>query len=199
VLADLRASLADYERRLITCGERALEHRRTRLAAAARGLPRPQDLLALATQRLDIASGRLGAGLHRNVAAHAHAFAGPAASLKPALLRRPLELKGARLAEFGARLAPLMSRRLARETERVETQEKLLFSFSPKGPLLRGYAFVHRENGRLARSAGQLDGGEAVQLEFYDGKRGAVVDAPPARRAARAKPARAASTQGDLF
>src|SRR5581483_484834 len=45
VFAELAAALADYERRLITCGHRAIEHRRTRLAAAARGLPRPQELI----------------------------------------------------------------------------------------------------------------------------------------------------------
>src|SRR3984957_12075420 len=36
VLADLAATLADYERRLTTCGARAIEQRRTRLEGAAR-------------------------------------------------------------------------------------------------------------------------------------------------------------------
>jgi exodeoxyribonuclease VII large subunit len=182
VLAELRASLADYERRLITCGERTLEHRRTRLAAAARGLPRPQDLLAIATQRLDIASGRLGAGLHRNVAAHAHAFAGPSSALKPALLRRPLDLKQARLGEIGARLEPLVRRRLERLAERLANLEKLRFSLNPDAPLVRGFARVRRDDGSLVRSAGAVSSGDAVELVFYDGERRAVVDADkPAR------------------
>ncbi|MFI4933902.1 MAG: exodeoxyribonuclease VII large subunit [Caulobacterales bacterium] len=198
VLAELAAALADYERRLVTSGARTIEHRRTRLSAAARGLPRPQELLGLATQRLDIAAGRLGAALQRNVAVHAQAFAGPAAALKPRLLERPLEDKRAYLSELGRRLPPIMARRLERERERVLGQEKLLVSLSPRSPLLRGYALVHRSNGALARSASQLGGGEAVELEFYDGKRGAVVDAPPAKK--RTQPKAAAPTaQGDLF
>src|SRR5580658_4047508 len=78
VLSELKAAVSGQEGRMIACGGRAIELRRTRLSAAARGLPRPQDLLGLATQRLDIAAGRLAAGLHRNVAVHAQALAGPA-------------------------------------------------------------------------------------------------------------------------
>ena len=83
VLAELAASLADYERRLISSG--SLRHRRAPNATAegvVRGLPRPAELLAIATQRLDIASGRLGAALHRNTAAHAEAMARTAGRLK---------------------------------------------------------------------------------------------------------------------
>ena len=200
VLAELAAALADYERRLITCGARAIEHRRTRLSAAARGLPRPQELLGLATQRLDLAAGRLGAGLQRNIAAHAHALAAPASALKPGLLQRPLELKRARLDEIGARLGPILERRLQRERERFVALDKLYRSFDPRGPLKRGYALVHRASGALARSAAALSPGESVEMEFQDGRRGAVVDgASPARPASRPRPAQATSDQGDLF
>jgi exodeoxyribonuclease VII large subunit len=197
VLAELAAALADYQRRLMTCGARVVEHRRTRLSAAARGLPRPQELLGLATQRLDIAAGRLGAALQRNVAAHAHALAAPAGALKPGLLHRPLELKAARLAEIGARLAPLLERRLRREAERLTSLDKLHQSLDPKGPLRRGYALVHRGGGALARSAAALSPGEAVELEFQDGRRAATIDG--AKPPARPKPARVAPAQGDLF
>src|SRR5579884_1519058 len=58
VLAELKALTADYERRLVSCSSRQLEHARTRLLGASRGLPRPMDLLALASQRFDHASSR---------------------------------------------------------------------------------------------------------------------------------------------
>jgi exodeoxyribonuclease VII large subunit len=124
IYADLKASVADFERRLATCGGRMLEHRRTRLAAAERGLPRPQDLLSIATQRLDIASARLGAGLQRNIALHAQAFAGPAAAMKRGLLDRPIALKAERVAGLAARLKPIVDRRLLRDTERLATLER---------------------------------------------------------------------------
>jgi exodeoxyribonuclease VII large subunit len=194
VLAELAASLADYSRRMIANGQRALELRRSRLSAAERGLPRPQDLLAIATQRLDIAAGRLGAGLQRNVSAHAQALAGPAALLKPGLLERPVALKRQRLTEISARLRPIVTRRLQRETERLTSLDRQRVSLNPEGPLERGYALVRRTNGALARSAPGLAIGETVSLKFHDGVRSAVIDG-------RTRQARARDDggQGDLF
>jgi exodeoxyribonuclease VII large subunit len=197
VLAELAASLADYERRLLSSGARALELRRTRLAAAARGLPRPQELLGLATQRLDIASSRLAAGLQRNVAVHAQNLAGPSARLGRGLLDRPIRDGARRVDELGARLAPIMARRLQREGERLASLERQRMSLDPEGPLERGYALVRRADGSLARSAKALAPAEPVTLKFRDGERGAVVDGAAPRRAARA-PAGDAD-QGDLF
>ena len=199
VLAELAANLAGHERRLHACGARAIETRRTRLSAAARGLPRPSDLLAIATQRLDIASGRLGAALHRNTAVHAQALAGPAARLQPRLLEQPIELKRRRLVEISARLAPAIGRRLERAEERLKALDKLRVSVNPDAPLVRGFARVLREDGSLVRSAGMVASGESVGLVFYDGEREAVIDADKPKRAPRAKAAKAPSTQGDLF
>jgi exodeoxyribonuclease VII large subunit len=196
VLADLAAALADYQRRLITCGARAIEQRRTRLEAAGRGLPRPQELLEIATQRLDIAAGRLSAGLQRNVAVHAQALAGAAGRLNPRLLEREAEQKERRLVETSARLAPALARRLQRESERITALGKLHASLNPKGPLRRGYALVFKGDGRLARSSTELRAGQAVRMEFQDGKRDAIVEGAPGRRPRT--PAHGPD-QGDLF
>jgi len=72
VLADLAATLVDYQRRMVTCGGRVVRERRDRLAAASARLPRLPDLLALSTQRLDLASGQLASALRACVAAHRH-------------------------------------------------------------------------------------------------------------------------------
>jgi exodeoxyribonuclease VII large subunit len=196
VFAELAASLADHERRLIAYGARAIDLRRTRLSAAARGLPRPQDLLGLATQRLDIAAGRLSAGLQRNVSAHAHALAGPAAMLKPGLLERPVALKRQRLAEVAGRLIPTISRRLQREGERLASLERQRVSLNPEGPLERGYTLIRRANGRLATSARELAPAEAVRLRFKDGERNAIIDGAPGRKLTRKS---GDTDQGDLF
>jgi len=196
VLAELAASLADYERRLIACGSRAVETRRTRLSAAARGLPRPQDLLGLATQRLDIAAGRLAAGLQRNVSAHAEDLARKGARLTPALLQRDIGEKRRRLADAAGRLTPTVHRRLQRETERLVSLERQRVSLNPEGPLERGYTLIRRANGQLATSARQLAPAEAVRLRFKDGERNAIIDGAPGRKASRTG---AAADQGDLF
>ncbi|MHB8528390.1 MAG: exodeoxyribonuclease VII large subunit [Caulobacteraceae bacterium] len=200
IWAELAASLADFERRLIQCGGRAVEHRRVRLAAAARALPRPRHLLAISTQQLDIASGRLGGALQRNVASHRQDFIVLATAIRPELLRRSISLKIDRVASLAPRLAPSLARALARCAERLAALEKLRLSFNPDGPLKRGFARIHHADGRLARSARALAGGEALKLVFADGDRGAIVEggSPTARRPRDKAPSRTGA-QGDLF
>jgi exodeoxyribonuclease VII large subunit len=199
VLAELAAQLAGCERRLISGGARTLDQARTRLSAAARGLPRPQELLSLASQRLDLAAGRLGAALERNIAVHGHALAGPATALKPGLLQRPLAVKRERLAELAGRLAPLPGRRLEREGERLAALEKLRVSLNPDGPLARGFARVLREDASLVRSSGTLAAGERARLVFQDGERRVVAEGAGAAAAPRRRAQRTEPTQGDLF
>jgi exodeoxyribonuclease VII large subunit len=201
VLAELRAGLADHERRLIRIAARFLDERRHRLAAAARGLPRPADVLALASQRFDLSAGRLSAALARNAAVHERELVRVATRLSPSLLSRRRQAMADQLAGVSSRMRPAAERRLARAGEALAGIEKLRLAFSPKGPLKRGFALVHRADGGLARSAAALAAGEAVRLEFADGDRGAVVDGEARPAAARAprKTTPAASDQGDLF
>ncbi len=176
VRAELAAALADHERRLIQCGARAIEQRRVGLAPAARGLPRPQELLAIASQSLDLASGRLGAALQRNVDAHRHDLSAAASPLKPGLLTGSIAVKRQRLDAVAARLAPCATRGIERAAERLASVEKLRQSFEPYGPLRRGFALVRRADGHLARGAASLTVGEAVSLGFLDGDRAAIID-----------------------
>ncbi len=200
VLAELKAVVLGFEQRMARCTHHALEVRRTRLSAAARGLPKPQDVIGLASQRFDIAAGRLGAALERNAAAHERDLVRISSRLSPGLLDRPRVLKTARVAELGVRLKAAADRRLVQLTERLDRTDQLRRSFDPDGPLVRGFARVHRADGALVRSAAALTAGEGVRLVFADGGRGAVVDgtaAPPAKRAP--KPAPPPKAQGDLF
>jgi exodeoxyribonuclease VII large subunit len=120
VLADLRAAVADMDRRLARAGGRLIEDRRTRLRAVARGLPaRPDDLTALAQQRLDHAGSRLGAGLQRNVALHERGLIAAAGRLTPGLLRRVTERPGERLADLSRRLAPALAAGTAAHEKRL--------------------------------------------------------------------------------
>lgn len=105
VLAELRAGLSGLSGRLDRAGARLLEDRRVRLRAAERGLPaRPEDLTALAQQRLDHASSRLGSGLGRNVELHQRRLIGVGGRLSARLLERAVEQRGARLDGQATRL-----------------------------------------------------------------------------------------------
>ena len=142
VLAELRALVSDYDRRLNNCGGRAIEERRTRLVSAARGLPRPADLLALAQQRLDLAvrglprlddltapaerrfkevAARLDAALQRNTDIHARDLLKVTARLSPDTLHRQRADCGRRVEDLGKRL-DLAARRVP---ERVAQHARL--------------------------------------------------------------------------
>ena len=204
VFADLAATLADYERRMIQSGARMVDLGTARLAAASGRLPRLQDLLAIATQRLDLASGRLGAALTANVAAHRQDLTAKSSSLKPRLLTSSIEVKARTLEALTGRLAPLARRALTQAGDRLGAVEKLRLSLNPDGPLSRGFARVAGADGRLVRSAGALHAGDAVKLVFHDGDRVAVIDgaalassSPPRKAPPQVRPPGA--EQGRLF
>jgi exodeoxyribonuclease VII large subunit len=223
VFTELKAGVADFERRLNRCAGRMLEERRHRLAAAARGLPRPADVLALASQRFDLAAGRLGAALSRNTAVHERELVRAASRLTPGLLNRPYQLKAERLADQSRRLAAAVARvrdhtvrrarlpelaarmkqalriRLIREEERTSRLGQLLASLNPDRPLQRGFARVHLADGTLAQRAADLSAGDAVRLVFADGDRGAVVTGAAGAKPAKPAKAKAPAEQGDLF
>jgi exodeoxyribonuclease VII large subunit len=142
VLAELRALVSDYDRRLNNCGGRAVEERRTRLISAARGLPRPTDLLALAQQRLDLAvrglprlddltapaerrfkdaAARLDTALQRNTDIHARDLLKVTARLSADTLHRQRDDARRRVGDFGRRL-DLAARRVP---ERVAQHARL--------------------------------------------------------------------------
>jgi exodeoxyribonuclease VII large subunit len=200
VLAELRAGLADHERRLIRIAARFLDERRHRLAAAARGLPRPADVLALASQRFDLSAGRLSAALARNAAVHERELVRVATRLSPSLLTRRRQAMADQLAGVSTRLRPAAERRIARARDVLTSLDKLRLSLNPDGPLARGFARVHHADGTLARTAADLRAGEGVKLVFKDGDRGAIIDGE-ARTPVRAvkKPTTAPADQGDLF
>ncbi len=209
VLADLRFAVADLERRLDRAGSRLLEDRRTRLRAVARGLPaRPEELVALAQQRLDHASSRLASGLQRNADLHERRLVAVGGRLSRALLDRAIERRGDRLEGVAARLAAPIPRRIERAQDRLHGLSRALASLDPKKPR-PGFARIDDETGRMIASAAALSPGQAVTLVFPDGSKGARIDGggdAPAAAPVRAAPPRPTPKpkagpvdQGDLF
>ena len=222
VLTDLKAQLADFDRRMQRCTGRAIELRRTRLTGV---------------------SARLSSALQANAAAHERALLRVASRLSPTALRRPIDQQAERLAaldrrasqalrqwlrereqrlsgvarrlpsmdrpvrqalgrldELGRRSQSALGRLQRREAERLERLSRLFLSLDPDRPLERGFARVHLADGRLVRSAGQLAAGDALSLKFRDGDAAAVVTGGEPRKATSLKKAKAPPPgQGDLF
>ncbi|MGA0607776.1 exodeoxyribonuclease VII large subunit [Phenylobacterium sp. VNQ135] len=207
VLAELKGLVSDHGARMHRCAGRMVEDRRGRVQHADRALKRVPDLVELAAQRFGIVSGRLGAGLSRNAAAHERDLVRVASRLSPLLLKRPQQVQKDRLEALSARLRPCMDRRLERLGERLDGLSKLYASVDPDRPLQRGFARVTRADGSLVHAGASLTSGEEVAIKFGDSvTRQAVIDgadgitAPPAVSKPAAKKSKAPPPeQGDLF
>ena len=97
VRADLIAELMSKARRALACWQRAQDHRRTELRAAARALPNAEELLAIPRQRLDACAERLPRALRANAQIHHTQFSRIAGRLAPQLLRGNVERRRLRL------------------------------------------------------------------------------------------------------
>ncbi len=130
--------------RLRIAVRRVLEEMRTHLKAAARGLPRPEDLVALPRQRFDAIERRLGRALLANTRSHGMRHARISARLHPRLLSVRIARAGDRLEALSRRSAVGLGRLASvRRTRLVRASARLM-------PELIG--------GRLQRAAERLDG-----------------------------------------
>ena len=199
VLADLIGWVADLSARAARASGRLVEDRRTRLRAAARGLPaRADDLLALPRQRLDQASLRLGSGLERNRSAHERRATAIGARLGPHLLERAIERRRARLDAVTARLAAFPPT-LERRGERLTALARALTTLDPARPK-PGFARIEDQDGAWLTSATALTPGRQVRLIMPDGAAGATVDGgEPKPPKVPAKPKATPPDQGALF
>jgi exodeoxyribonuclease VII large subunit len=199
VLGELKAAIGDYHQRLARSGARLLEDRRNRLSAAARGLPRPADIIGLASQRFDLAAGRLAAALEKNASAHERDLTRSAARLNRALLERRFDVCGQRVAALGERLQPAVLRRLEDGASRLAALDRVRITLDPSRPPKPGFVMVLRADGSVATSGGALAAGETVSLRFQDVAREAVIDGarPPPAKSRPADPP--AAEQGTLF
>ena len=207
VRADLVAETLGLERRLVQAMARAREERRRRVADLARGLPRPDQLLALAAQRFDGAATRLGGALGVFVERARGRLAAAAGRFRPALLQTETARLGERTGEAGRRLGLAARRRLADAERALAQPAKLLEALSHRATLKRGFALVRTASGALVREAASVAPGAALTLQFHDGERAATATgeaAPmpsPAPAPARPKrgPRDGGGGQGTLF
>src|SRR3984885_472215 len=91
VRSELIAELMSKARRALACWQRAQDHRRTELRAAARALPNAEELLAIPRQRLDACAERLPRALRANAQIHHTQYSRIAGRLAPQLLRGNVE------------------------------------------------------------------------------------------------------------
>jgi exodeoxyribonuclease VII large subunit len=155
---------------------RALSDRRNRLRAAGLSLPRPDDVLALARQRLDAAGGRLVQALRANSHAHRLGLERLKGRISAAPIKRRLEDQRRRLDDQALRAPRAMRRLLHRRQTELTSQTRLFESLSYKAVLKRGYAIIRDKSGKLVPAAAATRPGQPVAIEFHDGNKAATID-----------------------
>ncbi|MBX2855300.1 MAG: exodeoxyribonuclease VII large subunit [Rhodobacteraceae bacterium] len=186
VRGELLATLSGLEERRERALSRLLEERRTRLRDLARALPRPDELAAMARQRLDAVGERLPRALMASANMHQTRLARVAARLSSASLVGRIEAGRERAALFGDRLRPALERAVGQTRDRWEKSARLLEVFSYKATLSRGYAAVRGASG-VASSAAELAPGETLEIEFSDGRVTAKVNGAASSEAGAGK------------
>lgn len=207
VRVELLQTLNGLASRKLACWQRGLERLRRELTMLSRALPK--DILAEPRQRLDTLAERLPRALRANAQVHHTQYTRVASRLAPQLLINTFERRKERYTSLNQRLkASLLANaqahhaRIERARERVtafgersrratlallkqhhtriERAERLLAAFSYREVLKRGFALVRDEKGQPVRVAAQVASGARLDIEFADGRVGAVAGDAPA-------------------
>jgi exodeoxyribonuclease VII large subunit len=188
VRSELLAQIAALTARRLACWQRGVEQRRKELYLLSRALPAADELLAVARQRLDACAERLPRALRANAQLHRTQLTRTAARLSP----RVLKLRLARSSEIVVALEARGKRArrvyLDRRVQRVKSAEQLLKAYSYRGVLARGFALVRDGDGHPLHSAGAVVSQMRLDIEFSDGRVGAVTDGEMSPAAPRTKP-----------
>jgi exodeoxyribonuclease VII large subunit len=178
VRADLLAELASRAARLRSGLMRGMDERRTKLAGLARALPRADELLALARQRFDSASGRLVQALKSNTREHAARLGRVSPRLSLAPLKVTIAGQRTTLATLEGRAARALHRVVESRRQRFDGLAKLVESLSYRSVLRRGYALVRTETGAPVHQAAAVTPWQALTIEFADGEVKVREDSP---------------------
>jgi exodeoxyribonuclease VII large subunit len=149
---------------------------RQNLTGLARGLPDPQDLLGAAVQRLDDRTERLRLAMTARFAATRQRLDLAASRLRPAALADDVRRARDRLTDVEPRFVAAMARSLAVKHDAVDNFAGRLATHSERHEslLARGYVVVRDAAEKVLTDAVKVRPNAMLELEFYDGKVGAI-------------------------
>jgi exodeoxyribonuclease VII large subunit len=167
VRAELQLSLENMGSRMQVATHRLLTHRGEHLTALARALPRPEQFLATATQRLDDWAERLGESLPRLCERKTQALALAAAKLTPSLFTTAFAQCEHRVALQSERLQDRLQRALRSKEDMVHQLSRMLDALDARAVMNRGFALVRGKNGTLITHAAQAE--KRMEIQWTDG------------------------------
>ncbi len=196
VHADLAAQIGNLAARLGHAGGQAVTQRRQRLTDLARALPRPEGLLAPATQRFDQWAERFPGSLRALLSAKRQELRSTSAGLRPATLAMRITRGQEQAAALEGRASRAIDARLAQSGRELAALERLRQSLVYPATLARGYAVVRDGAGQVVTRARDAAGAAALQIEFRDDRLEVRPTRGPRPRPSGSKPP---PGQGSLF
>ena len=172
VRQDLWLACKQLDTRLHAAVMRLLSQRQDMLEGLSRGLPKPAQLLQVASQRLDDWSERLHTSLPMLIARKEQQLMLVAARLRPQALVNEMRTLSQKLEDLQQRLNQAAHRYLLNRSEKLAALSAMLESVNYQRVLERGFALVKDGSGKLVTSAVQAKQSEGLSLTFKDGTLG---------------------------
>ncbi len=170
VRADLLAELASLNARQKRTLSRIVGDAQIRLRSAARALPKPDEILALARQRLDSATAKLPKALKANLQDHTLRLAKNAGRLSVKPLSQRLLEQRRRLADQNSRMARALNQTVSRKKDRLQAEAKLFGSLNYRSVLTRGFAVLRDAQNKPMRGVSGVSPNAALEIEMVDGR-----------------------------
>jgi exodeoxyribonuclease VII large subunit len=177
VRADLLAEIASLNARQKRTLSRIVTDAQMRLRSAARALPKPDEILALARQRLDTATAKLPKALKANVQDHAVRLARSSGKLSVKPLSQRVGEQRRRLTDQKGRMVRSLSQSLLRKKDRLGAETKLFASLNYRSVLARGFAVLRDDKSRPLRGVSGIVQNAALEVEMADGRLNVIVPA----------------------
>ncbi|MDA9269949.1 exodeoxyribonuclease VII large subunit [Amylibacter sp.] len=170
VRADLMGWLSSMDERRVRSLSTGLEIKRQRLKDLSRGLPAPDELVAMSTQRLDSISERLPRALITVSNNKRTILLQTSAGLRGSLLKNKLVDRSEAINRFVKSIQSNMKVIIQRNQSALESLERLRQTLGYEATLQRGYAVIRNENGGIVTSVKVADVSKSLEIEFQDGK-----------------------------
>ncbi len=206
VRSELMSTIAGLGARKLACWQRNIDRHRKELHLLTRALPALDELLAVPRQRLDACAGRLPRALRANAQIHHTHLTRVASRLSPRLLSQRIDRCKEQTVGLGDRARRAFQIFRDRRVQRVHSAGQLLAAYSYRGVLARGFALVRDGDGHPLRSSAAVGAGTRLDIEFADGRVGAIADGdraaqPPATKVKPRTPGGGGGSggQGSLF
>ena len=170
VRADLMGWLSSMDERRVRSLSTGLEIKRQRLKDLSRGLPAPDELVAMSTQRLDSISERLPRALITVSNNKRTMLLQTSAGLRRSLLENKLVDRSEAINRFVKSIQSNMKVIIQRNQSALESLERLRQTLGYEATLQRGYAVIRNESGGIVTSVKVADVSKSLEIEFQDGK-----------------------------